>query len=96
MPAQDNFETRTARAGMSSDEIRKFVGDFTEALVKLALPRVAAVDVATEKFEKRFDEIAGGLDWSNPEVLSQAGIQPEWVVGHDAPHNPAQPSLASP
>ncbi len=31
------FETRAARAGMSPAEIQKFVGDFSEALVRLAL-----------------------------------------------------------
>ena len=86
MPGQENFETRTARAGMSPEEIRAFIGDFTGALVKLALKRVVQVDTETKAFEKRFDEIAGGLDWSDPQVLAQAGIEQEWVEGHEAPH----------
>ncbi|WP_158167507.1 hypothetical protein [Mycolicibacterium smegmatis] len=71
---------------MSPDEIRTFVGDFTEALVKLALKRVTQVDIETQAFEKRFDEIAGELDWSDPALLAQAGIEQDWVSGHEAPH----------
>jgi len=71
---------------MADDEIRVFVGDFTEALVKLALQRVTQVDIETQSFGQRFDQIAGVLDWSDSDLLARAGIEYGWVEGHENPH----------
>lgn len=82
----ESFEARTARAGMTDAEIRTFVGDFTEALVRLALDRVKDVDVTAEQFGNRFDEIAGTLDWSDETLLASAGIDAAWVRENTLPH----------
>jgi hypothetical protein len=71
---------------MSEDEVRKFAGDFIEALVKLALERVAEVDFETKIYAEGFDRIAESLDWSDYETLAQSGIHPDWVDGRDTPH----------
>lgn len=71
---------------MSEDEIRTFVGDFTEALVRLALERVKDVDVQVENFGDRFDQIAGTLDWSDASLLASAGIEFSWVQDNTLPH----------
>lgn len=82
----DSFETRTARAGMDDGEIRKFVGDFTEALVRIALERVKGVDLDAAQFGQRFDSIAGSLDWSDADLLASAGIDPNWVTANPLAH----------
>lgn len=74
------FEERTARAGMSPAEIRKFVGDFTDALVRLALPRIRAVDNAVQAFGNKFDSVAATLDWTNSSLLAAAGIDITWIA----------------
>jgi hypothetical protein len=79
------FEERTARAGMSPAEIQKFVGDFTDALVKLALPRLQEVDSTVQEFGSKFDSIAGSLDWANADLLATAGIDITWLVGTPDP-----------
>jgi hypothetical protein len=82
----DSFQTRTARTGMSDEEIRTFVGDFVEALVRLALERINAVDASTETWTESFDRIAGTLDWSDRQVLGRGGINPNWVDLDAHPH----------
>lgn len=81
-----SFETRTARAGMSPAEIKKFVGDFTEALVQLALTRIRCVDADVRAFDTRFDTIGVSLDWSDAERLAKAGIKILWLNGMSKPH----------
>lgn len=71
---------------MSDDEIRIFVGDFVEALVRLALERINTVDVSTETWTERFDRIAATLDWSDGQVLGRGGINPSWVDLDAHPH----------
>jgi hypothetical protein len=71
---------------MSDRDIRKFVGDFTEALVKLALQRVTAVDIQTQAFGESFDLIADTLDWSDSEHLASGGIDVVWVKDYATPH----------
>jgi hypothetical protein len=82
----ETFQTRTARAGMTDVEMRTFIGDFTEALVRLALDRVKHVDQEAEQFGERFDRIAGTLDWSDEDLLRSAGIDPAWVAGNEFAH----------
>lgn len=79
------FEERTARAGMSPAEIRKFVGDFTDALVRLALPRMREVDTVVQAFGSKFDSIADTLDWTNVHLLESAGIDIKWVTNTPTP-----------
>jgi hypothetical protein len=79
------FEECTARAGMSQAEIRKFVGDFTDALVRLALPRLRAVDAAVQNFGSKFDSIAASLDWTNASLLGVAGIDISWLASTPTP-----------
>jgi hypothetical protein len=86
MSLSESFGTKTARAGMSGDEIRKFAGDFIEALVRLVLERIAEVDSETKIYADNFDRIAGTLDWSDRNMLAQSGIRPEWVKSRDTPH----------
>jgi hypothetical protein len=81
-----SFETRTIRSGMTDGEIRKFVGDFTDALVRLALARVQAVDTDVRRFETRFDEIGSGLDWSDTDLLWTVEIDPSWIIDSPYPH----------
>lgn len=81
-----SFETRTARGGMTPVEIKKFVGDFTEALVRLALSRIQDDDVETGEFGSRFDRSAGPLDWTNATLLASAGIDIAWLIGTRLPH----------
>ena len=79
------FEERTARAAMSPAEIRKFVGDFTDALVRLALPRIRAVDTIVQNFGIKFDSIAATLDWTNASLLATAGIDIAWIANTPTP-----------
>lgn len=71
---------------MSEEEIRKFAGDFIEALARLALDRVVEVDSESKIYAENFDRIAGTLDWSDHETLARGGIHSDWVAGHAAPH----------
>jgi hypothetical protein len=80
------FEIRTKRAGMDQSEIQKFVGDFTEALVRLALMRVREVEVATQAFASKFDTIAGSLNWKDASTLATVGIDIAWVTDMQDPH----------
>ena len=80
------FEERTARAAMSSSEIQKFVGDFNDALVQLALTRIREGDLGVQAFASRFDSIAGSLDWTNADLLATAGVDIAWLVGTSNPH----------
>ena len=85
-PNAETFEIRTARTGMSETEIRKFVGDFTEALVRTTLTRTLQVDVEVRTFGNRFDNIAESLEWGEMDLLARAGIEPEWVRGGSLAH----------
>ena len=80
------FEIRTKRAGMEQSEIQKFVGDFTEALVELALSRVVEVEVITQTFAKNFDSAAGYLNWNDANTLATAGIDITWIADMPDPH----------
>ena len=81
-----SFETRTARTGMSKAEIRKYAGDFSGALVQMALARTREVDVETEGVGQKFDRIGAGLDWGDVGQLSTVGIDGAWLREVPLPH----------
>lgn len=80
------FETRTARTGMSAPEIQKFVGDFTAALVQLALVRIRSLDVQVQGFSKIFDSMTSKLDWQDADKLATVGIDIARLAGMSKPH----------
>jgi hypothetical protein len=81
-----SFEVRAKRAAMSDAEIKKFVSDFTEALVELALRETYNIDQNARGFGVELDSVADSLDWSDSSSLSAAGIDVLWVTGVDDPH----------
>jgi hypothetical protein len=80
------FEASVKRCGMSDVEIRRFISDFTNALVGLTLQRIRTVDLEAQGFAHEFDLAAGALDWSDEEALRRVGIDPVWLAGMPNPH----------
>ena len=81
-----SFEVRAKRAAMSEAEIKKFVSDFTEALIELALSETYNIDQNARRFGVELDSAVDSLDWSNSSRLSAAGIDILWVAGVNDPH----------
>jgi hypothetical protein len=73
-----------AWTAMNDAEIRKYVGDFDSALVRLKLARTREVDTEIEAFGRKFDSIGTGLYWDDPGQLAAGGIDITWL--HDIPY----------